>query len=51
MILTKAKALAKARVKQIYSTGIIYDRHLRASKYFYNTGHWLKSMAPTVKVE
>jgi len=26
-------------VKHIYSTGIFYDRHLRSSKYFYNTGH------------
>jgi len=24
-------------VKHIYSTGIIYDRHLQLSKYFYNT--------------
>jgi hypothetical protein len=22
-----------------YSTGFIYDRHLRSSKYFYNTGY------------
>jgi hypothetical protein len=38
---------AKAKVKHIYSTGIIYDHHLRLSKYFYSTGHWavgLKSM-------
>ncbi len=27
-------------VKHIYSTGIIYDRHLWSSKYFSNTGHW-----------
>jgi hypothetical protein len=27
-------------VKHIYSTGIIDDRHLRLSKYFFNTGHW-----------
>jgi len=26
-------------VKHIYSTGVIYDRHLQSSKYFYNTGH------------
>ncbi len=26
--------------KHIYSTGVIYDRHLRSSKYVYNTGHW-----------
>jgi len=26
-------------VKHIYSTGIIYDRHLQSSKYFYNTAH------------
>jgi hypothetical protein len=26
--------------KHIYSTGIIYNRHLRSSKYVYNTGHW-----------
>jgi hypothetical protein len=25
--------------KHIYSTGVIYDRHLRSSKYVYNTGH------------
>jgi hypothetical protein len=35
-------AKAKAKVKHIYSTGIIYDRHLWSSKYFYNTGHWLQ---------
>jgi hypothetical protein len=29
----------KANVKHIYSTDIIYDRHLWSSKYFYNTGH------------
>jgi hypothetical protein len=23
----------------VYSTGIIYNRHLRSSKYVYNTGH------------
>jgi hypothetical protein len=23
----------------VYSTGVIYDRHLRSSKYVYNTGH------------
>ncbi len=38
-MLAKAKAQAKARVKHIYSTGIIYDRRLRSSEYFYNTGH------------
>jgi len=26
-------------VKHIYSTGVIYDHHLRSSRYFYNTGH------------
>ncbi len=26
-------------MKHIYSTGIIDDRHLQLSKYFYNTGH------------
>jgi len=26
-------------VKHIDSTGVIYDGHLRLSKYFYNTGH------------
>ncbi len=26
-------------VKHIYSTGVIYDHHLRSSKYVYNTGH------------
>jgi hypothetical protein len=26
-------------VNYIYSTGVIYDRHLRSSKYVYNTGH------------
>jgi hypothetical protein len=25
-------------VKHIYSTGVIYDHHLRSSKYFYSTG-------------
>ncbi len=25
----------------IYSTGVIYDHHLRSSKYVYNTGHWI----------
>jgi hypothetical protein len=28
-------------VKNIYSTGIIYDHHLQSSKYFYSTGHCL----------
>ncbi len=23
----------------VYSTGVIYDRHLQSSKYVYNTGH------------
>ncbi len=27
-------------MKHIHRTGIIYDCHLRLSKYFYNTGHW-----------
>ncbi len=40
MTLAKAKACAKAKVKHICSTGIINDRHLRSSKYFYSTGHW-----------
>jgi len=31
----------KAKVKHIYSTGVIDDCHLRSSKYFYNTGHSL----------
>ncbi len=26
-------------MKHIYSTGVIYDHHLRSSKYFYNAGH------------
>ncbi len=26
-------------MKHIYSTAVIYNRHLRSSKYFYNTGH------------
>ncbi len=39
MTLAKAKAQANAKVKHIYGTGIIYDHHLRLSKYFYNTGH------------
>jgi hypothetical protein len=38
MTLAKAEVKAKAKVKHIYSTGIIYERHLRSSKYFYNTG-------------
>ncbi len=38
-MLAKAKALAKAKVKHIYSTVVIYDRHLWSSKYFYDTGH------------
>ncbi len=29
-MLAKAKAQAKAKVKHIYSTGIIYDLHLRS---------------------
>jgi hypothetical protein len=33
-------AKAKAKVKHIYSTDVICHRHLRSSKYFYNTGHW-----------
>jgi hypothetical protein len=39
MTLAKAKAQAKAKVKHIYSTGVIYDRHLQSSKYFYKAGH------------
>ncbi len=39
MKLAMAKAQAKAKVKHIYSTSIIYDCHLQSSKYFYNTGH------------
>ncbi len=39
MTLAKAKAQAKAKVKHIYSTAVIYNRHLQSSKYFYNTGH------------
>jgi hypothetical protein len=35
MSLTKAKA----RAKDIYSTGITYDRHLHLPKYFYSTTH------------
>ncbi len=31
----------EAKVKHIYSTGVIYDRHLRSSKYVYNTGNWI----------
>jgi hypothetical protein len=34
-------AKAKAKVKHIYSTGVIYDYHLWLSKYFYNTGHFV----------
>ncbi len=30
-----------AKLKHIYSTGVIDDRHLQSSKYFYNTGHIL----------
>ncbi len=33
-MLAKAKAKGKTKVKHIYSTGIIYDRHLWSSKYF-----------------
>ena len=40
MTLVKAKAMAKAKVKHIYGTGIIYDRHLQLTKYHYSTGHW-----------
>ncbi len=40
MTLAKAKAYAKAKVKHIYSTGVIYDNHLWLSKYFYSKGHW-----------
>jgi hypothetical protein len=32
-------AKVKAKVKHIYSTGVIDDHHLQLSKYFYNTGH------------
>jgi hypothetical protein len=39
MTLAKAKTYAKAKVKHIDSTGIIYDRHLQLSKYFNSTGH------------
>ncbi len=40
MTLAKAKAKAKTKLKHIYSTGIIYDHHLRSSKYFYSYSHW-----------
>jgi hypothetical protein len=39
MTLANDKAKAKAKVKNIYSTGVINDCHLRLSKYFYSTGH------------
>jgi hypothetical protein len=35
MTLAKAKAYAKAKVKHIYRTGVIYDHHLWSSKYYY----------------
>jgi hypothetical protein len=36
-------------VKHIYSTGDIDDRHLRSSKYFYNTGYRCSNLiAPTL---
>jgi len=28
-------------VKHIHNTGVIYDRHLRSSKYFYKIGQWI----------
>ncbi len=32
-------------MKHIYSTGVIYDCHLRSSKYLYNTGHgWIVNL-------
>ncbi len=34
MTLAKAKACAKAKVKHIYSTGVIYNHHLRSSNFF-----------------
>ncbi len=30
-------------MKHIYSTGVIYNRNLRSSKYFFNTGHCIIS--------
>ncbi len=50
IVIDDAKAQAIAKVKHTYSAGVIYDRHLQSSKYFYNTGHssnydytvWLK---------
>jgi hypothetical protein len=41
MTLANARAKASAKAKQIYNTGITYDHHLRLSKYFYSTGHWI----------
>ncbi len=38
-MLAKAMRLSYRHQLHIYSTGIIYDRHLRSSKYVYNTGH------------
>ncbi len=38
-MLAKAKVKAMAKVKDIYSTDVIYEHHLRLSKYFYSTGH------------
>jgi hypothetical protein len=48
-MLAKAKAEAKAKVKHIYGTGIIYDRHLRSSKYIYNTGNWFLWLSKPVR--
>jgi hypothetical protein len=38
-MLAKAMRLSYHFQLHIYSTGIIYDRHLRSSKYVYNMGH------------
>jgi hypothetical protein len=34
----------EAKVKHNYSTGAIYNRHLRSPKYVYNTCHWWQKL-------
>ncbi len=38
MTLAKARAIASAKAKHIYNTGVNYDCQLWSSKYFYSTG-------------
>ncbi len=42
----KANAKASAKAEHICNIGVNYDRHLRSSKYFFSTGHWVELSTP-----